>query len=392
MSSREDFLYWKIVQSYIVDKKYHLLNLSDDQYEMWIENLSERKFPIIRIKRVDVDWSNLLRRDIEFILFNGEVIRKKFYKRSLNVLNIYVSPFPPVDSHDDIIDKMVQSKNQKVGVYSIIASSSKFDNSSESLKNIGIENTTYDLKESYEPYEIETIKDDTLHYAVTAANREKEVLEYGKPFFTYFFLAIQIIVFFLMELSGGSTNIYVLLQFGAKVNPLILQGEWWRFFTPIFLHIGFFHLFMNSLALYYLGTAVEKIYGKLRFLVIYLVAGFFGSLASFIFSPNLSAGASGAIFGCFGALLYFGLVNRKAFFRTMGMNILTLIAFNLILGFIIPGIDNAGHIGGLVGGFLATGIVHLPKNYKFSRQSIFLIGTILLTVAGLFYGFLFPNV
>ena len=111
---------------------------------------------------------------------------------------------------------------------------------------------------------------------------------------------------FLMEVAGGSTNTATLIDFGAKVNWLILQGEWWRLFTPIVLHIGILHLSMNTLALYYIGMIVEKIYGNFRFLFIYLIAGFFGTLASLLFSPNISAGASGAIFGCFGALLYFG--------------------------------------------------------------------------------------
>lgn len=120
-------------------------------------------------------------------------------------------------------------------------------------------------------------------------------------------------MFILLEMNGGSTNPYVLLYFGAKYNPAILDGEWWRFFTPMFLHIGFLHLFMNGLSLYYLGTAVESIFGRLRFLIIYLFSGFFGTLASFIFSSHLSAGASGAIFGLFGALLYFGIEHKHTF-------------------------------------------------------------------------------
>lgn len=116
--------------------------------------------------------------------------------------------------------------------------------------------------------------------------------------------------------------------------------------TPIVLHIGLLHLLMNTLALFYLGSAVERVYGNIRFLFIYLAAGFGGTLASFIFSPTLSAGASGAIFGCFGALLYFGLIYPSLFFRTMGFNILVVLGINLAFGFTIPGIDNAGHIGG----------------------------------------------
>ena len=112
-----------------------------------------------------------------------------------------------------------------------------------------------------------------------------------------------------MEMFGSSRNPYLLILFGAKYNPLILEGEWWRLITPMFLHIGLIHLVMNSFALYYLGTAVERIYGRYRFLFIYLFAGFAGTLASFLFSPDsISAGASGGIFGLFGALLFFGIL------------------------------------------------------------------------------------
>lgn len=217
------------------------------------------------------------------------------------------------------------------------------------------------------------------------------MFENGKPLFTYVFMALQIIAYLFLEWKGGSTNTATLIKYGAKFNPLILEGQWWRFFTPILLHIGFIHLFMNTLALYYLGPTIEKIYGRMRFLLIYLFAGFSGSVASFLFTTNLSAGASGAIFGCFGALLYFGLNYRSLFLRTMGFNVLVVIAINLSLGFTIPGIDNAGHLGGLVGGFLATAVLHFPKQKKWLQQLLVLF----LTVGGmgslLWYGYANPE-
>ena len=104
--------------------------------------------------------------------------------------------------------------------------------------------------------------------------------------------------------------------------------------------------------------------------IIYVVAGIFRTLASLLFSPSISAGASGAIFGCFGALLYFGTIYPSLFKRTMGGNVLIVIAINLIFGFSVPGIDNAGHIGGLIGGYLAAAIVHFPKSTKGSVSGI----------------------
>lgn len=144
---------------------------------------------------------------------------------------------------------------------------------------------------------------------------------------------------------------------------------------------------MNTLALYYLGTAVEKMFGHIRFIWIYVFSGFTGTLASFVFTGNLSAGASGAIFGCFGALLYLGVVHPKVFFRTMGMNVLVLIGINLVFGFSIPGIDNAGHIGGLVGGFLATGVVHFPRKHRLFQQAGFLLLTAAIVSTMIYFGY-----
>ena len=95
---------------------------------------------------------------------------------------------------------------------------------------------------------------------------------------THLFLAIQIVIFLLMTLNGGSTNVLTLILFGAKFNPAIAQGEWWRLIAPMFIHIGFTHILVNSITLYYLGTQMESLYGSLRFALIYLLSGLMGNL------------------------------------------------------------------------------------------------------------------
>ncbi|EOR21701.1 serine protease of Rhomboid family, contains TPR repeats [Niallia nealsonii AAU1] len=233
--------------------------------------------------------------------------------------------------------------------------------------------------------QIETYKEDVFTHIKQNEQEERQLFHFGKPFISYLFIAIQIIMFFLMEGSGGSTNSETLINWGAKVNYLIADGEWWRLITPIFLHIGILHLLMNSIALYYVGPLIERIFGNSRFLFIYLFAGFSGVFASYLLSPSLSAGASGAIFGCFGALLYFAWQFPKLFFRVMGWNVIIIIIINLIFGFTIQGIDNAGHIGGLVGGFLATAIVHFPKKKSWKIQLSALVMTLLLIGIGISY-------
>lgn len=178
----------------------------------------------------------------------------------------------------------------------------------------------------------------------------------SKPFFTYVILVAIVIVWGLTELAGGSTSSRVLVAFGANEGQRILQGEFWRLFTSMFLHVGFIHLLFNAYALFIFGIEMERLYGPDRFIIIYLLSGLFGSLASFAFRGPfvLSAGASGAIFGVIGMNLAYFLTHRETFGefgRSRVTSTLVIIVINLIFGFTVPGIDNMAHMGGLVAGF-----------------------------------------
>lgn len=387
MGLREDYIFWSMVKELSTRYDYRIITISDSQQEIWLENRSEKAFPVIRLMRYDLDWSNWLKRDIERTALNGEQIRKQLIKSALPVLNIYVTAFAPVDSYEYLLKS--PAIHNKTTIHTFIMDASRYDEKSLQLEHQLQKPFSFKAPaaEEMEEGQVAYLKQTALSASVQKAKEEQQLFTAGKPFFTYIFIIWQIGVFLLMEINGGSTNSSTLIDFGAKYNPLILQGEWWRFFTPIVIHIGFLHLLMNTLSLYFLGSEVERIYGRLRFLFLYIFAGFAGALASFIMNSNISAGASGAIFGCFGALLYFGIVHPKLFFRTMGANVIILILFNLGYGFSVEGIDNAGHIGGLVGGFLAAGIVHLPKSKKPLRQIVFTIATALLTYWLLQWGF-----
>jgi rhomboid protease GluP len=129
-----------------------------------------------------------------------------------------------------------------------------------------------------------------------------------RPLFTYIFFGFNLLIFLSMALAGGSTNELTLRAFGVKDNAAIANGEWWRFITPIFIHIGMLHLFFNSYALWIVGPQVEKLYGPARFVILYVLTGIAGVYASYYYHPQtISAGASGAIFGLFGVLLVFGI-------------------------------------------------------------------------------------
>jgi membrane associated rhomboid family serine protease len=196
--------------------------------------------------------------------------------------------------------------------------------------------------------------------------------------FTFVFLAINVFIFLLMNSAapGGSENHEVLRAYGAKYNSLINAGEWWRFVTPVFLHIGWIHLLVNMYSLFILGPYVEKLYGSARFVFFWIATGVAGVVASYLASgaqmhnvpvvgrflfrggDGPSAGASGALFGLIGVLFVFGIKFRhelpEGFKRAFGTGMIPTILINLFIGYTIPFIDNAAHLGGFVAGALCA--------------------------------------
>ena len=188
----------------------------------------------------------------------------------------------------------------------------------------------------------------------------------GAVVITWLLLAINIIVWLLMQLLGGFLNqdADILLRFGAMFGPLIATGEYWRFFTAMFLHAGIIHLFFNCFALFIFGRLVEGVYGNVRFTTIYLLAGLSGGILSYMFNRTVIAvGASGAIFGILGALAAYFVVHRNTLGEMGRRNltgIATVAAINLAIGLLIPNIDNWAHFGGLAGGFV-MGLALAPR-------------------------------
>ena len=203
----------------------------------------------------------------------------------------------------------------------------------------------------------------------------------GRPAtFTIVFLALNVLLFLLTTFSGGSTNPSTIIAYGAKLNYLInAHREWWRFVTPMFLHLGFLHLLFNMYGLWVIGPYVEKLYGSAKFVVFWVVTGIAGVMASYLsVRPDMhvssvgrflfkavdtpSAGASGALFGLIGVLFVFGIRFRhelpEGFKRAFGTGMLPIIVINLFIGFIGRGfIDNAAHLGGLFAGALLALVI-----------------------------------
>ena len=220
----------------------------------------------------------------------------------------------------------------------------------------------------------------------------KKVEKVFKPKFptvTYAIIAINIIVYIIPLLYGQSEA--MVAQFCVH-GPSIRYGHYYRLFTGMFLHGSIFHLIFNSYALYVIGSQIESFLGKFKFLIIYLTGGLMGSLFSIIFNGNAaSIGASGAIFGLMGALVYFGYHYRVYLGNVIKSQIIPLIVFNLVLGFVMPGVDNSAHIGGLIGGTLATISLGIKdKSTNFERMNG-LITTIIFFAFAIYMAFVYAG-
>lgn len=173
-------------------------------------------------------------------------------------------------------------------------------------------------------------------------------------------VAANVLVFVAMAgLSGALWHVpaVTLIGWGANYGPMTLGGQPWRLLSALFIHGGLLHVGLNMLALWQAGEVVEELFGRWRFLALYLGAGLLAGVASLAWRPEVnSVGASGAIFGVFAALLVDLRLRRdllpRAVFRRMRSGLLSFLAFSLFAGAVLPNIDNAAHLGGLLGGGL----------------------------------------
>jgi rhomboid protease GluP len=192
----------------------------------------------------------------------------------------------------------------------------------------------------------------------------------GPAVVTYTVIAINLLVYAILALLSQSPDISmdILIKAGAQQTVYIeATGQYWRIFTAMFLHVNILHVGLNMLSLFFIGRVVEAFYGKWRYLVIYLVSGIVGGLATFFLQPNVWAvGASGAIFGVFGALGVFYVADRRAlgsYGASAIANWLFWLALNLIYSFSDPNIGIVDHIGGLTAGIVLASLL-VPRSQR----------------------------
>lgn len=152
-------------------------------------------------------------------------------------------------------------------------------------------------------------------------------------------------------------DIRVLIVFGAKVNELIVEGQYYRLITSAFLHADGMHILFNMYALFALGRILEDFLGKVKYSLIYIFSAFTGGIFSYLYTPNVSVGASGAIFGLLGALLMVAILRRNVVNRGLLPRIAVVLMISLFSGFSSGTTDNFGHIGGLIGGIALSFIL-----------------------------------
>jgi rhomboid protease GluP len=200
----------------------------------------------------------------------------------------------------------------------------------------------------------------------------------GAASVTNILIGANVVVFVIMGLLGAgwleTASMDPYIRYVANNGAITTSGEWWRLVTCMFAHYGLLHLALNMWALFQVGHFVERLFGRVIYLLGYLGSGIIGSLATLIWHGDkvMSAGASGAVFGVYGLLLGY-LVREKhgmprSVLQPMMKSTLTFAGYNLVFGAVYPQIDNAAHIGGLLGGALLGWIGALPLDRELRRQ------------------------
>lgn len=372
----KNIIVMKLLHYFITEKNYNPIILQGVENEIWLENLDE-DYKVVRIV------SGYIHNDeqFEFDKFKTKRIVKKIKKKTLtfniNVFSIFLNMGENVTDNLNTIPNLlcVNAKNE-----------------SDIKKNPLVEKAFPDLKKkmTYSEKGVELfmkITKDINKHNKEDSKRIEKVFKSKFPFITYLLIAINII-FFIVPIVLGQYN-YTIEQYCIH-GPSIRAGQYYRLLTGIFLHGGIAHLVFNCYALYVIGCQLESLLGKVKYIIIYLFSGLMGALFSMTFGGSYaSIGASGAIFGLMGSLVYFGYHYRVFLGNVVKTQIVPLIVLNLILGFVMSGIDNFAHIGGLIGGALITIALGIKdKSSTFEMVNGWIV-TILFSVFMYYMAFVF---
>ena len=359
----KNIMVMKLLHYFIIDKNYNPIILQGVENEIWLENLDE-DYKVVRIV------SNYIHNDeqFNFDVFKTKRIMKKIKKKTLSLSMNSLSIF--LDLGDNVSNKEVSNFN-----YIKVENEDDFNNSDLIKKSFPdlVNKLVYNEK-GIELFS--KITNDINEHNKKDAEKVNNVFKQKVPIVTYILLIVNVLLFIVPKLLG----IYdYLIDSFCVHGPSIRDGEYYRLITGIFLHGGILHLFFNCYALFVLGGQIENFYGRVKYIIIYLFGGIMGSLVSIVLGNYPSIGASGAIFGLMGSLVYFGYHYRVYLGNVIKSQIIPLIVLNLVLGFLTPGIDNFAHIGGLVGGTIISIGLGVPgKSSNFEKFNGLIISIIFL--------------
>jgi len=366
--NNKEELVMKLLHYFITEEGYNPIVLHGSVNEIWLENL-EAPYKVIRIMTGHIHNKEQLELDLYKTRTIMNRIKRKTLSFKIKTLSIFVDLDKNVDleslSNIDCVsineEKDINKYNNIKKVFPSILNKLKFSEDGIEL----FSKITSDINKKNKKDSIKT----------------DEVFKPKTPYITYILIFISFLIFLLMNMFGnGSYDNVTLLNFGALYSPLVRVGQYYRLISVTFVHVGIFHLFFNMYALYILGSQLESLYGRLRFIIIYLFSAITGSLLSMAFTGDtISAGASGAIFGLLGSMLYFGHYYRVFLGNIVKSQIIPIILLNLMIGFMIPGIDQSAHLGGLAGGLLASMAVGVKyKTTKFDQTNGIIISILAL--------------
>ena len=359
--NKNDEIVMKLLHYFITEQNYNPVVLRGVKDEIWLEN-QNAPYKIIRIV------TNYIHNDEQFnydILKTRHIIKKikhKTFNINLKTLSIFLNIGDNVHS----FDRETEQKDLACINIKEIEDIKKYNFVIEDYPDI-LENSEF--KEKGMELFIKLTNSINAKSEKEAIKAE-EVFKQKKIIITYILIAINVLIYLLTVFKNQNYFIYM---FG-NMPDLIRKGEYYRLITSMFMHGGVMHLICNCYTLYIVGSQIENFFGKFKYLLIYFISGIIGGLLSMLFNSGVSIGASGAIFGLLGALLYFGYHYRVYLGEVMRSQIIPLIILNLGLGFMLTGIDNAAYIGGLVGGIVlsvALGIKHKSDKYEKVHGAIF---------------------
>ena len=341
MQDNKNVITMKLLHYFITEKNYNPIILQGVENEIWLENLEE-DCKVVRIVSGYIHNDEQFNFDVFKTKRILKKIKKKTFSFSLNVMSIFL----------DMGENVTKEINEDPKLMCV-----KVTDEKDIEKNSIIDKIFPDLAKKMEYNEdgIELfvrITNDINKHNQEDASRLDQLFRSKVPYITYLLVGINIILYIIPILIGQHTN---LINLYAVYGPAVKNGEYYRLLTGIFLHGNIIHLGFNCYALYIIGSQIESFLGKFKYLIIYLFSGLMGALFSVLLGGNyVSIGASGAIFGLMGALVCFGYYYRVYLGNVVKTQIIPLIIFNLALGFMMNGIDNFAHIGGLLGGILIT--------------------------------------